>query len=61
MTTVVNVASWTYLKVYNVMVDRTLNIPQFPGKRKQLALREVTEAQKIAELCIHEERAIGRI
>ena len=38
----------------------TLYIPQFPGKCKQLTLREVTETQRIAELCVHEERAIGR-
>ena len=39
----------------------TLNMPPFLGKHKQLPLRQVTETRQIAELCIHVERAIGRI
>ena len=40
--------------------DATLNIPPFLGQRKQLTATEAEETQRIAELCIHVERAIGR-
>ena len=38
-----------------------LNIPPFLAKKKLLTAREVGEKRRIAALCIHVERAIGRI
>ena len=38
-----------------------LNIPPFMEGRAQMPAREVQEGRHIASLCIHVERAIGRI
>ena len=38
-----------------------LNIPPFLQDRQQLAAKEVEEGRKIAAVCIHVERAIGRM
>ena len=39
----------------------TLNIPPFKGQRDQLTAEESEETARIASVCIHVERAIGRL
>ena len=57
----------------NIMADRgfdisnilppgvSLNIPPFKGTRIQLTAEETEETARIAAVCIHVERAIGRV